>query len=637
MAVNLSPVFGVAGQVFDDNGNPLAGGKIYTYLAGTTTPAATYTTVAGNITHSNPIILDGAGRVPTGEIWLTDGISYKFVVEDSVGVLIGTYDNLVGINSNFVSFTSQQEIQTATAGQTVFNLTTIQYQPNTNNLTVFVDGVNQYGPGAQYSFVETDSDTITFTSGLHVGALVKFTTASQVSTNATDAANVSYTPGIDSILYPTPISVKTALDNITDTDSGSSYVGFNQGRTNAVDRTVKSRLQDVVSVKDFGAIGDGTADDTVAIQNAVNSIVGTGGVAGVSGSGTIYFPQGTYKITDTITLPQNVFLTVEGAGQRNTLIISFAGGKPIFKYARTSATPGAIFVFRRLIFKLNGNAKTSGSSAIESFGFADGQDDNYLRVYECWFYGFQRAIYAKWTGQARVSDCFFQSNTASIVLLRGASFWYLFQCMSFDDTFLFATDPIADAYSNGLTIDSCANVTAASTNVYIEGWQAVYMWSCGLDLGTGGTAAIWLRSTYDVTIRDTYISSDPTAARNGVFMDNAHSVVIAACQVVNNVVGINVLGAATTATKLVVDSCKFDGQDNNDILFITDVTSSKVTNCHFQKNIPKVGTNAEIYTNTTGTDYNIFTQNTFKSASYTITAAPNSVSTNNIFSVPGTF
>jgi hypothetical protein len=175
MAVNLSPVFGVAAQLFDDNGNPLAGGKIFTYLAGTTTNAPTYTSSTGAIAHSNPIILDGAGRVPSGEIWLTDGITYKFVVQDVANNLIGTYDNLTGINSNFVAFTNQQEIQTATAGQTVFNLATMQYQPGTNSLSVFVDGVNQYGPGAQYAYIETDSDTVTFISGLHVGALVKFT------------------------------------------------------------------------------------------------------------------------------------------------------------------------------------------------------------------------------------------------------------------------------------------------------------------------------------------------------------------------------------------------------------------------------------------------------------------------------
>jgi len=146
MAVNLSPVGGVAAQFFDNDGNVLSGGKIYTYAAGTSTPATVYTNSTGSIAHSNPIVLDSAGRVPTGEIWLTDGINYKFVLNNSSGTLIATYDNISGINSNFISFTNSQEIQTATSGQTVFTLTTMQYQVGTNSLSVFVDGVNQYVP-----------------------------------------------------------------------------------------------------------------------------------------------------------------------------------------------------------------------------------------------------------------------------------------------------------------------------------------------------------------------------------------------------------------------------------------------------------------------------------------------------------
>lgn len=139
MAVSLSPFFGVAGQLFDNNGNPLAGGKINTYLAGTTTPVATYTTSAGNVAHSNPIVLDGAGRVPSGEIWLTSGISYKFVVLDSANNLIGTYDNVKGINqnvfTNIVNYT----------GDGVTTSFTLPLTPLSENyINVFINGVYQF-------------------------------------------------------------------------------------------------------------------------------------------------------------------------------------------------------------------------------------------------------------------------------------------------------------------------------------------------------------------------------------------------------------------------------------------------------------------------------------------------------------
>jgi len=99
MAVFLSPVGGAAAQFLDNNGNPLSGGKLYSYAAGTTTPVVTYTTSAGNVAHTNPIVLNAAGRVGGGgEIWLTAGVSYKFTLNTSTDVLIATYDNIDGIN-----------------------------------------------------------------------------------------------------------------------------------------------------------------------------------------------------------------------------------------------------------------------------------------------------------------------------------------------------------------------------------------------------------------------------------------------------------------------------------------------------------------------------------------------------------
>ena len=187
MAVNLSPVGGAAAQFFTNSGAVLTGGKLFTYLAGTTTPATTYTTSSGNVAWTNPIVLDAAGRVSgSGEIWLTNNVIYKFVLKDSNDVLIGTYDNI--------------------------------------------------------------SSTV-------------------------NASQVTYTP------------------------AGSG----------AVTTTVQAKLRENVSVMDFGAVGDGVTDDTIAIQNAVNT------------GKAIFFPQGTYKITTAIQLStagQNLF----GIGDKSILL-----------------------------------------------------------------------------------------------------------------------------------------------------------------------------------------------------------------------------------------------------------------------------------------------------------------------------
>lgn len=95
MAVNLSPV-GNGFQFFSNDGLPLAGGKIQTYQAGSTTPLATYTDSSGLIANTNPIILGTDGRPPS-TIWLEDGFFYKFVLSTASDVVIQTYDNLYGI------------------------------------------------------------------------------------------------------------------------------------------------------------------------------------------------------------------------------------------------------------------------------------------------------------------------------------------------------------------------------------------------------------------------------------------------------------------------------------------------------------------------------------------------------------
>ena len=83
-------------QFFDANGDPLVGGLLYTYAAGTTTPLTSYTDSTGVSANTNPIVLDSRGEA---NVWLSGAI-YKFALYTSAGVLIWTVDNISTNGSN---------------------------------------------------------------------------------------------------------------------------------------------------------------------------------------------------------------------------------------------------------------------------------------------------------------------------------------------------------------------------------------------------------------------------------------------------------------------------------------------------------------------------------------------------------
>ena len=197
MTVNISLFAGAGAQFFDDNGVPLAGGLLYSFAAGTTTAAPTYTSATGLTANSNPIVLNAAGRVEE-EVWLNAGDSYKFILQDANQVQIGSWDNIPGI---------------------------------------------------------TDANAL-----------------------AAELANQS------------------------DITLGDALIGFKQTYAlgvipGAVGKTLNDKLQDLVSVKDFGAKGDGTTDDTSAIQAAIYQADTYGGC--------VYLPAGTYKISSALTFTMN--------------------------------------------------------------------------------------------------------------------------------------------------------------------------------------------------------------------------------------------------------------------------------------------------------------------------------------------
>lgn len=83
-------------QFFDNAGNPLAGGQIFTFVAGTTTPRAAYSDSTAQTPLSNPIILDSAGRIING-IWLLG--SYRLRIDDAQSNTLMTLDGVGGLGA----------------------------------------------------------------------------------------------------------------------------------------------------------------------------------------------------------------------------------------------------------------------------------------------------------------------------------------------------------------------------------------------------------------------------------------------------------------------------------------------------------------------------------------------------------
>jgi len=170
----------------------------------------------------------------------------KFGLDGGVEVIAASdlSNAIIGANYSVDTFTG-------TGSTTVYTLSS---EPGSKaNTAIYIDGV--YQAKANYS---VSGSTLTFTTAPPLNSAIEIVIGDAIPAGAaTTASAVSYT----------------------------------QGSTGAVTTNVQAKLRETVSVKDFGAVGDGVTDDTSAFQAAVNTL------------DKVYMPEGNYKITSQITLP----------------------------------------------------------------------------------------------------------------------------------------------------------------------------------------------------------------------------------------------------------------------------------------------------------------------------------------------
>lgn len=161
--------------------------------------------------------------------------------------------------------------------------------------------------------------TVVYDDFVGDGATVNFTLSASPSTkNATNVyidgvyqSKDNYDVSGSTLTFSTAPPINSAIEVVTQETSiiggaSSQQITYNQGGAGSVTRTVQSRLRDFVSVKDFGAVGDGVTDDTAAIQAAL-SYVGASSLL----PRALFVPTGRYRITSPLSVGAYVYIIGE--------------------------------------------------------------------------------------------------------------------------------------------------------------------------------------------------------------------------------------------------------------------------------------------------------------------------------------
>jgi hypothetical protein len=332
MAVKLSPFFNDA--QLDSNGDPAVGWTITPYVAGSTTPQATYQDAAGNSSHQHPITLNARGE-PPAPIWLTAGVTYDLVLKNSSGSIIRTVEDVSGVNDTtttidewvtgpaptYVSatsftvagdqtstFTARRRLKsTNTAGTIYSTVTSSAYGASTTVTVVNDSGTLDSGLSAvsyglvnpAYSSIPVVADTTAIVKGsadvtkqlkIEVDGLTTNTTRTWTAPDANlTVVGVDTTQTLTAKTLTSPVLNSPTIN--TPTMGGTTLTHGNvsglllQGTTEEVSATIPSWVKRI-TVQIVGMSTDGTSIPIIQIGDSggYETTGYNGAVGGFSGS-----------------------------------------------------------------------------------------------------------------------------------------------------------------------------------------------------------------------------------------------------------------------------------------------------------------------------------------------------------------
>lgn len=450
--------------------------------------------------------------------------------------------SVVTAGSSGAPATITRQVFSGTGSQTVFTLAS---DPGAigNSAQVYIGGV--YQQRSTYTIAGT---TLTFS-----------------------AAPVAGTNNIEFVNFLTSNIGATSADLVTYTPSGTS----------AVARSAASKFGDTVSVKDFGAVGDGViatgagTDNTAAFQAAINS---------VSTYGTVIVPNGIYKLSSQITIPSGKAL--RGMGGYATILLAPAAfvADGLVKANGAGGPPTVISDLT-----VTGQTGGAGAASIGIHAAANG-----TLISNVWCAGFASNIKLANTDVVLQNSVSEVSRTGGTGVSITSSSVTVADCVIYDCylglsvsgvAFVAGTVSVTNVRTSactyaGFAIDSSSNVSLTNCS------------ACHNNIGRYTFAGLYMSTSSNVSITNfiARLGSGPSTTARGISCSASSNVTIVGCQITSFDDGIYVSGGGLVQ----ISSCALFNNNNRGI-YVAGASQAQINNSTCITNGSGIATNAGIY------------------------------------------